>query len=590
MMQNTKRHNMLRLLAYFKPYVGWVILGIILAFVLNVAELANPYIMKIVIDDYIVGGNRSVSIVALGLAYLGAVLIGAVCSFIQVVLLNSIGQKIMHTIRVELFSHIQRMPLSFFDRNSSGRIVTRMTNDVEALSELFSGVLVALFRDIIMLIGIVVVMVELNVKLTLVSMCVIPIIIVVAYLYNMKAKPNFRRVRALVARINGFFAENIQGMKLVQVFHREKEKYQEFEKLNDEYNKASILEVILVALFRPSAELINNLAITILIWVCTPGIFNGVVEIGVLYAFITYVKRFFGPINDLVDKYNVIQSGSVAAERIFEILDNNEGLENLDEGMELKEVRGEIEFKNVWFSYNNKDWVLKDISFKINPGETVAFVGATGSGKSTIINLMGRFYEIQKGEILLDGINIRDIKLRDLRRCIAVVMQDVFLFSGDIKSNIRLNSTEISDEDVIKAAKYANAHEFIQSLPDKYDEEVKERGCTLSAGQRQLISFARAIAYNPSILVLDEATANIDTETEKIIQESLERISKDRTTVVIAHRLSTIQKADKIIVLHKGRIREMGKHDELLKLGGIYKNLYDMQFIGEEPARSLSVG
>lgn len=599
-----KKNKYLRVLGYFKPYMRLVLISLVLALLLNVSELASPYILKIAIDDYILGDKAVIGIEILGLFYMITVAGGALFSYAQVYILNYTGQNIMNNIRMELFSHIQNMPLSFFDKNSSGRIMTRVTNDVEALNELFSGVLVALFKDIFMLIGIIGVMLELNLQLALISFSVIPIIVVVTVLYNGKARWNYRRVRSLIGTINGFLAENISGMKLVQIFHREKEKFKEFINLNDQYNQASIFEVKLMAIFRPSAELINNLAISMLIWYCIPGLFNSSVELGVLFAFITYVKKFFDPINDLTDTYNVILSGIVSADRIFELMDNNEGLEDLDKGIPLKEVKGEIEFRNVWFAYGSRpengknaaktegesdlknkeenqddlEWVLRDVSFVIKPGETAAFVGATGSGKSTIINLIGRFYEIQKGEILLDGINIKDIRLRDLRRRIAVVMQDVFLFSGDIESNIRLNSKEITLEEVKKAAQYVNADGFITELPGGYHEEVKERGATLSSGQRQMISFARAIAFSPSILVLDEATSTIDTETEQIIQESLKKVSKDRTTLIIAHRLSTIKDADKIIVIHKGKIREMGKHNELLERGGIYKNLYDMQY------------
>lgn len=568
----------IRIFAYFKPYTHLVVLSMLLALVINVAELASPYIIKVVIDEYM-SGNKPVSdIYFMGILYIAAILAGAAAGYSQVYLLNNIGQKIVYNIRMELFSHIQKLPFTFFDRNSSGRILTRVTNDVEALNEMYSGVLVALFKDVFLLVGIIAVMIQMNLKLALVSFSVIPLIAVITYFYNQKARWNYRRVRALIAQINGFLAENLSGMKLVQIFNREKEKYKEFETLNSEYNKASVFEVVLMAVFKPSTELINNLAISILVWYCTPGIFNSVIEIGVLYAFITYVKKFFGPIQDLADKYNVVLSGSVSAERIFELMDNKEGKEDLEKGSKMTGIKGEIEFRNVWFSYNGTDWVLKDVSFRINPGETAAFVGATGSGKSTIINLISRFYEIQKGEILIDGVNVKEISLRELRRCIAVVMQDVFLFSGDIKSNIRLNNSEISTEEVIKASEYVNASSFIETFEDGYNNEVKERGCTLSAGQRQLLSFARAIAFSPSILVLDEATASIDTETEKIIQESLGKVSKGRTTLVIAHRLSTIKGADKIIVIHKGRIREIGRHGELLKKEGIYKNLYDMQY------------
>lgn len=573
-----KENKFVRVLKYFRPFIVLICLAGFLALVVNMTELAGPYIIKIAIDDYIVGHKAGEGIKLIGLLYFLSILVGACSNYFQNYVLNSIVQKIMYNIRMQLFSHIQHLPLTFFDRNSSGRILTRVTNDVESLNEMYSGVLVVLFKDIFLLIGIIAAMLQLNLQLTLLSISVVPIIVVVTFLYRKKARWNFKRVRSLIARINGFLAENISGMKLVQIFHREREKYREFKKLNDEYNRASIFEVALTAFFRPSAELINNLGISLLIWYCTPGIFESTVEIGVLYAFITYIKKFFGPINDLADKYNVILSGNVSADRIFEMMDYNDGLETMDTGQLLPELKGKIEFKNVWFSYNGEDWVLKDISFTVNPGETVAFVGATGSGKTTIINLLSRFYRTQKGEILLDGVNINEYQLGDLRRRVAVVMQDVFLFSGTIESNIRLNNEEISLEEVKHAAEYVSADHFIRKLPGEYDEEVKERGCTLSAGERQLLSFARAIAFNPSILVLDEATASIDTETELLIQESLAKMAKDRTTLVIAHRLSTIKKADRIIVIHKGRIREIGKHEELLAQNGIYRNLYEMQY------------
>lgn len=573
-----QKNRIIRMLTYFRPFVGLVAMAGLMAVVVNAAELASPYIMKVAIDDYIMGDRTDVSIGVIGMLYFACVLVGSVSNYTHTILLNTIVQKIIHSIRMQLFSHIQRMPLSFFDQNSSGRILTRVTNDVEALNEMYTGVLVALFRDVFLLIGITITMFSLNAKLALVSFSVVPVIMLITALYKPRAVANYRRVRALIAQINGFLAENLSGMRLVQIFNRQREKYREFRELNGRYNEASLLEVKLMSFFRPSAELINNLGISILIWYCAPGVFQSALEVGVLYAFITYIRKFFGPINDLADKVNVILSGMVSADRIFDILDNNEGIEDLDEGSSIPDVQGRIEFRNVWFAYKDEDWVLKDVSFTIDPGQTVAFVGATGSGKTTIINLIGRFYEIQKGQILLDGVDIREYRLRDLRTRIAVVMQDVFLFSGDIVSNIRLDNESITDQEAVRAAQYVNAHHFIEELPSKYHEVVHERGSTLSTGEKQLLSFARAIAFDPSILVLDEATASIDAETEKIIQESLAKISKNRTTLIIAHRLSTIRNADKIIVIHRGRIREIGRHDDLVAANGVYAGLYKMQY------------
>jgi ATP-binding cassette subfamily B protein len=576
-LDKSKKNIWLRMLAYVKTALPLLILSMSLALIIILADLINPYITKVIIDDYITKKDTSVNIYLLGGIYFLCSILGAALMYVQVNLLNFMGQKIIHKIRMQVFTHVQSMSLKFFDRNSTGSILTRVTNDVEAISELYSGVIIDLFKDIFMIIGIVGAMLLMNWRIALVNFCVIPIIVVITLLFNIKAKANFRWVRSLIARINAFFAENISGMKLVQIFNRQKEKYNEYKTINDEYNKAAVTQVMLNAIFRPSSEFINSLVISVLIWFCTGDILNSVLDFGVLYAFITYSKKFFSPINDLADKYTTIQAGRVSAERIFELLDNQEFSEDVTSGKHIPDIKGEIEFKNVWFAYVDEEYVLKDVSFKINAGDTVAFVGATGSGKSTIINLMGRFYDIQKGEILLDGVNIKEYRLDELRKSIAVVMQDVFLFAGDIKSNIRLNNPAITDSQVEEAAKYVNANVFIQDLRQKYDEPVTERGSTLSAGQRQLLSFARAVAFNPPLLVLDEATANIDTENEQIIQESLKKISKDRTTVIIAHRLSTIKNADNIIVIHNGEIHEMGKHDDLLQQDGIYRKLYDIQ-------------
>ncbi|MCL2096772.1 MAG: ABC transporter ATP-binding protein/permease [Oscillospiraceae bacterium] len=579
-LDKSKRNIWFRMVAYFRTALPLLILAMFLALVIILADLINPYITKIIIDDYIGGKNPLVNIYFLGGLYLLCSITGAATQYFQVNILNYMGQTIIHKIRLQVFSHVQNMSLKFFDKNSTGSLLTRITNDIEAISELYSGVIIDLFKDVFMIAGIVIAMLLLNWRIALVSFCIIPLIVFATVLFNKKAKENFRWARSLIARINAFFAENISGMKLVQIFNKQKEKFGEYKKINDEYNKATVTGVRLNAIFRPANEFINSLAISILIWFCAGDIIRGTLDFGVLYAFITYSRRFFHPINDLADKFATIQSGRVSAERIFELLDNCEHSESSDSGKSLAkaEIKGGIEFRNVWFAYNGEEYILKDVSFKINAGETAAFVGATGSGKSTIINLMGRFYDIQKGEILLDGVNIKEYRLDELRKSIAVVMQDVFLFAGDIKSNIRLNNSDISDAQVEEAAKYVNADYFIRDLNQKYNEPVMERGATLSAGQRQLLSFARAVAFNPPLLVLDEATASIDTENEEIIQESLKKISKDRTTVIIAHRLSTIKNADIIIVIHQGVITESGKHEELLQNGGIYRKLYEIQF------------
>lgn len=573
-----KKTQIIRLLKYFIPYIPLILLSIVFALLINVSVIVKPYIIKYVIDDHLAVGNYDLRVFRMaGIGYFLVVVLGALFGYFETYILTYVGQKIMYDIRNQLFNHIQMMSMRFFDKNSTGRILTRVTNDVEALNELFSGMIVNIIRDFIMLAGILAAMFSMNTTLAVISMISIPLIAIITYIYRKAARKNFLKMKSMIGRINGFLAENISGMKLVKIFYREKEKYEELEKLDKEYFVTSLREVMLHGLGRPMMEIINTLTIALIIWYCTSRIGLGLIEVGVIYAFITYSKQFFQPINDLADKYTSIQSALISAERIFAVMDNNGDIEEMDEGIRIESLKGRVEFKNVWFAYNEGEWVLKDVSFVIEPGESVAFVGSTGSGKSTIINLIARFYDIQEGQILIDGIDIREYNLRDLRRQIAVVMQDVFLFSGDIKSNIRLNNSNITDADIKKSAELVSADRFIESLPGKYNEEVKERGATFSAGQRQLISFARAAAFKPSIFILDEATANIDTETEQSIQKAMTNISGGKTTIIIAHRLSTIKECDKIIVIHKGRIREMGNHGQLLEANGIYSQLYQKQ-------------
>lgn len=572
-----RKANVGRLLSYFIPHIPLIILAVVVAFLINAAVLLRPDILRRIIDDYLIPGNFNESAVnALGIFFFALISGGALLNYLQHILLNYVGQSIMHRLRTDLFNKIQRMGMPFFDRFSSGRLLTRVTNDVEALNELFSGVLINLFRDVVMIAGIVYAMFSLSPKLAVVGVSTVPLIMLVAVIYRKAARKNFIKMKSIIGRINGFLAENITGMKIVQIFHREKQKFDEFSKIEKEYFRSSLREVILNSLGRPVVEVINNLTISALIWVCAGDILRGAFEYGVLYAFISYVREFFQPINEIADKYTSLQSAVVSSERIFEIMDIKSDVEDLASGIPCGKTAGEIEFKNVWFAYEGENWVLKDVSFHIRPGESVAFVGSTGSGKTTIINLMARFYDIQKGEILIDGVNIEKYRLADLRRNIAVVLQDVFLFTGDIAYNIRLNNRKLTDSDVMNAIETACAAPFVRSLSDGINTEVKERGCTFSAGQRQLLSLARAVAFNPSVLILDEATASIDTETEELIQRSMSEVSSGRTSIFIAHRLSTIRQANCIYVLDHGRIVEKGDHDTLMNKNGIYRHLIEL--------------
>ena len=557
------------------PHMKKIILAAVCVLLVNAAELLKPYILKLVIDDFLI--NRApesglYSITSMGILYLSIVVLVNLFSFSQVNLINKAAQEIMFTLRNRVFSTIQLLPLSYLDKTSSGRLITRATNDVEALSEMYTDVIISLFKDIFLLIGIVYAMLALNVHLALVSFAVVPVMFYIIFLFKNKIKKNFTKIKALIGSINGFMAENISGMKTIQIFRGEKEKREEFLKLNKEYYKSTLFQVRLNSILRPASDVFQNLAVAILLWYGMYKVANHTVEVGVLFAFTTYIKQFFSPISDLADNYTTIQSALVSADRIFELLDEEASLENLDLGVSMEHMEGTVEFKNVWFSYNAADWVLKDISFKLEKGETAAFIGETGAGKTTIINLISGFYTAQKGEILIDGVNINDIKKRDLRVNISVVLQDVFLFSGNIKNNVTLNDP-IEDNTVLEALENTCALDFVNTLPNGVAGPVMERGSTFSAGQKQLISFSRALAHNPSIFVLDEATSNIDTHTEKLIQKAIENITKDRTTIVIAHRLSTIRSADKIIVLSHGELVEMGTHDDLLAGESRYKNL-----------------
>jgi len=501
-----------------------------------------------------------------------------IIGYFQSYLLMAMGHNIVTSIREDLLNHVEYLSLSFFDKNPIGKIVTRLTNDLQNLVELYSGVLIYLIKDIVLIIAILIFMLSQNVKLTLTTVASLPILYFFAMIFKKYDLIAYRRVRETLAKINGFLSEHIAGMKIVQSFAKEKKIFNKFEKINKEYRDANMFQIKVYSAFRPLIEIVVSLVGAGVIWIGAKDVISGRIKFGMLYAIINYIMMFFAPIFDLTEKYDMLQNAVASAERVFELSDTKIEILSPENPVEPDGFRGEIEFKNVWFAYNEEDWVLKNVSFKINAGENVAFVGATGAGKTTIITLITRLYDIQKGEILLDGVNIKNLDLKYLRTKVSSVLQDVFLFSGDIKSNISLNNTNITDREIIDACKFVNANRFIEKLPHKYSTIVNEMGTIFSQGERQLLSFARAIVLKTPVLILDEATSNIDTETEIFIQDALSKITKNRTTIIVAHRLSTIKNSHKIMVMHKGQLRESGSHDELIKKHGIYYDLYKMQY------------
>lgn len=523
-------------------------------------------------------GRDIAALYRLGLIFFLLILAGFILNYLQVCLLQYAGQKIIYDIRMKVFTHLQSLSLSFFDRNPVGRLVTRVANDTETLNEMFTSVIVNLFKDIFLLAGILLAMLQMDRRLALVSMVTLPLIGAATVLFRIKARQAYRQVRTKLAAINADLQENISGMRIIQIFNQQLNQYRQFDRINREHYQANMQEVWTFAVFRPTIDLFQSFAIAVLLWYGGGQVIRGALQFGVLFAFINYIQQFFRPISSMTEKYNVMQSAMASSERIFQLLDRSEIISDPDMPVWLPEIKGRVELKNVWFAYEGENWVLKDVSLAVEPNQTVALVGATGAGKSSIINLLSRFYDAQKGSILIDGIDIRRLKKEELRRQIGVILQDLFLFSDTIAGNISLNNEEISLDQVKHAARLVHADDFISRLPDKYRHQVEERGATLSAGERQLLAFARALAYDPRILILDEATSNIDTATELLIQEALKKLARGRTTIIVAHRLSTIQHADKIVVIHKGRIRETGSHQELLNQGGIYYDLYRLQY------------
>lgn len=569
-----RRHTLRRLLKYFK-YFPWLTGGaVLLAILSNISITLKPYILKRVIDDNLMTGlNDYQSLMVWAGLYLGIILFGVVISYVQSIALVSLGQRIMHKLRTALFSKIQNMSMRFFDKNASGSILTRVSSDVESLSELFSDVIINFVSEFLLVINVISMMFILDGKLAVACMIIIPVVTVIALVYRYLARKIFIKIKAQLSRLNGFLAENIIGMRIVQMFGSQSKKYEQYDKLAKGYYKLSMMDMVLRSLSNPLLGLVGDIAVGVLIILYAKDVFAGVLLVGVLHAFTTYIKQFINPISRIAEQFTGIQSSLISAERIFDIIDNAADMEDIEIGDRVDKVRGEIEFKHVWFAYGEENWVLEDVSFKVMPGQTLAIVGDTGSGKTTVISLLARFYKIQKGEILIDGKNIETFNLSSLRRLVAVVMQDVFLFSGDIGYNIRLNEENISDEDVERAVRTVHANDFIQSLPSGIQSPVSERGSTFSAGQRQLIAFARAVAFEPRILVLDEATANIDSATEAALQNALTAVSTQRTTIIIAHRISTIMSSDMILVMRHGKIVQRGTHPQLIAESGHYADL-----------------
>lgn len=574
---------MKRLLEFVKPYKKYVVLAILLNVLVAGLGPLRPWLTKVAIDDKIMNKDYH-GLILLSLALFGALAVQAVIQYVLTYYTQLLGQKTILDLRSRLFRHTQKLAVSFFDKTPIGRLVTRVTNDVESLNELFTSGIVMVFSDVFIILWILGFMFFIDWELALITLSVLPLLIYGTFLFRKKVRESYRDIRMYLARLNSYMQEHITGMSVTRLFNKENEEAKTFAKINGDHRDENIRSVFYYAVFFPGVELISSAAIALIIWYGGGEVLQKHISLGVLFAFIQYTEMFFRPIRDLSDKYNIMQTAMASSERIFSLLDDQTMIKNPESPKPLGEVKGKIEFDNVSFAYNEKDYVLKNISFSINPGDTVAIVGATGAGKTSIINILTRFYDINKGSIRVDGVDIREVDKRDLRRKISIVLQDVFLFYGTIRSNIGMNDPMITDEIIEGAARHVGAHRFIEKLPGMYNEPVKERGATLSVGQKQLISFARALAHDPQILILDEATSSVDTETEKMIQAAIDTLLEGRTAIVIAHRLSTIRNADKIIVMHKGEIKEMGTHEELLEKRGLYFKLYQLQYKDQEIA------
>jgi len=572
---------MKRLLVYIKPYKKYVVFAILLNIIVAALGPLRPVLTKIAIDNYIANKDYN-GLLLIILALVVSLIFQAVIQYFLTYYTELLGQKVIFDLRKQIFTHVQKLALKYFDKTPIGRTVTRVTNDVEALNSMFSSGIIEVFSDIFVIIWIFLFMFLMEWKLSLVTLTVMPFLFYGTFLFRKKVRQTYRDVRYHLARLNSYMQEHVTGMNIVQIFHKAKNELKIFSGINKDHKDANVKSIFYYAVFFPFVELLNVTAVALIIWYGGGEVIRHSIQFGVLFAFIQFTEMFFRPVRDLSEKYDILQQAMASSERIFKLLDDETFILNPENPVLLTKIKGEIEFKNVWFAYNPGEYVLKNVSFKIHPGETIAIVGATGAGKTSLINILTRFYDIEKGSITVDGIDIRTMDKHDLRMHISIVLQDVFLFSGTIKSNISLGSDKISDEQIVYAAKTVGADKFISQLPNGYNEEVKEKGATLSVGQKQLISFARALAFNPQILILDEATSSIDTETELLIQNAIEKLLVGRTSIVIAHRLSTIQNADKILVMHKGELKEVGTHQELLANRGIYYKLYQLQYKDQE--------
>lgn len=588
-----------RIVAFLMPYKGWVAVAFLTVMAAAFLGPLRPKLVQVAIDQHIVSGDldglRRI-VLFLVLALVGE----AALSFVNAYLTAWIGQHAIYDLRTKVYRHIQRQPLRFFDRTPLGRLITRTTSDVESLSDVLSAGIVVILGDLFRLVFIAYFMFTLSPVLALVTLAVMPFMIWATFWFRRKVRDQYRETRTQVARLNAFLQEHITGMSVVQLFNREAEELRRFERINDDHRVAQVKTIFYFALFWPAVQLVADVALGLVLWVGGLRAIGGALTLGVLIAFIQYVRQFFEPIRNLSDQYNTLQSAMAGAERIFGVLDRDEALPEPTAPATLAAVRGHIVFRNVWFTYDALtpdevaaeetaagapiNWILRDVSFEVLPGQSVAIVGATGAGKTTLINLLMRFYDVQRGDILLDGVDIRELRLHELRRHIGLVLQDVFLFSGSVERNLTLDDPAVTRAQVREAARLVGADRFIERLPAGYEQDVRERGASLSHGQRQLLSFVRALVYDPAVLVLDEATSSVDTETEHLIQAALERLLEGRTSVVIAHRLSTIQHADLILVMHRGQVRERGTHQELLAHGGLYRKLYELQYKEQERA------